>query len=272
MLIYDFLFLFLGFFITFILMPNILVFLRKINFFEKNYNNILIPISTGFFLGLIESFLCVIHLIVLREMDIFIIIFIFGMVIIGIVGIIDDKFGNKKIKGIRNHILYFFKKGKISTGIAKAFVGVFFSTLISLFTTNNEITFVLNSIIVALSINYINLFDLRPGRSIKISILTLFVALIISQNKEYNFIAYSTLGIISAYLPFDLKGKAMLGDSGSNILGFILGTYFITIQPIYIKNIILFILILSNTMAEFFSFSTIINNNKVLKYLDDLGR
>ena len=131
---------------------------------------------------------------------------------------------------------------------------------------------VVNTLIIALFTNLINLFDLRPGRSIKIFILLSIIMLFTSSIKEYNFIFYSFYGILVIYFPLDLKAKSMTGDVGSNVLGITLGIFCGLTHSLIVKSIYLFILIIIHIIAEKVSFSNIIEKNKVLKFMDDLGR
>ena len=74
------------------------------------------------------------------------------------------------------------------------------------------------------------------------------------------------------YMTGDLKGLYMLGDAGSNLLGFFLGS----ISALYLNNpakaIILILLVLIHAAAEKVSFSKIIKENKILNYFDMMGR
>ncbi|HSH37072.1 hypothetical protein [Schnuerera sp.] len=129
-----------------------------------------------------------------------------------------------------------------------------------------------NTFIIALFTNLINLFDLRPGRSIKVFIIVSIIMLVTSVVKEYNFFFYSFYGVLIVYFPLDLKAKVMMGDVGSNVLGITLGIYCIYTHNIIIKIVYLTLLIIIHLLAEKLSFSTIIDNNKILKFIDKLGR
>lgn len=64
----------------------------------------------------------------------------------------------------------------------------------------------------------------------------------------------------------------MMGDVGSNILGYTLGIFSTISFNFRIKIVILVLLLIFHIMAERVSFSKIIDNNKFLKYLDSIGR
>ena len=74
------------------------------------------------------------------------------------------------------------------------------------------------------------------------------------------------------YIKGDLKGLYMLGDAGSNFMGFFLGS----ISAVYLDNtvkvVLLILLVLIHAAAEKVSFSQIIKNNRLLNYFDMMGR
>jgi len=126
--------------------------------------------------------------------------------------------------------------------------------------------------VIALFTNLVNLFDLRPGRASKIFIIFSILLILFQVVKGYNYIIYSSLGLILIYIPLDLKAKGMLGDVGSNALGITLGIFCVITQGYIAKIIYLVILVLFHVLAEIYSFTRIIENNRLLKFIDNLGR
>jgi len=63
----------------------------------------------------------------------------------------------------------------------------------------------------------------------------------------------------------------MLGDVGSNILGIALGIAFVT-NSFSTRVIVLVLLIIFHIFTEKYSLTKIIENNKFLKYFDQIGR
>ena len=80
------------------------------------------------------------------------------------------------------------------------------------------------------------------------------------------------LAILLFYLPFDLKAKVMMGDVGSNLLGATLGIMMSWMLSDLGKVISILILIGLQLTAEKFSFSKMIEENRWLRYLDNIGR
>jgi UDP-GlcNAc:undecaprenyl-phosphate GlcNAc-1-phosphate transferase len=190
----------------------------------------------------------------------------------GFAGLLDDLIGNKAIKGIKNHIASFFK-GKLTTGFAKAFMGLITAMAVSIFLSSNIIDFFLNLFIIALFTNALNLFDLRPGRCIKAFLL---ISLIVILLKLYALSMLLPLIIACtaalAYISYDLREICMLGDSGSNILGITLGYFTAAAFETVGKLVFFMALIAIHIFAEYYSISKLISSSKLLSYIDSLGR
>ena len=78
-------------------------------------------------------------------------------------------------------------------------------------------------------------------------------------------------GVI-AYFNQDLKAKAMMGDTGSNVLGISIGILFVMGYPLKVRLIWLAFLIFIHILTEKYSLTKIIENNKFLNFIDKLGR
>jgi hypothetical protein len=237
---------------------------------EKNYKGKKIAVGTGIIL-IIPIF---IGIYLIQNKLILLKYFIYGIIFMGITGLIDDIWGDKNIKGLKGHFGK-LKNGIVTTGILKAVIG----TIVSFFYAQKfSFTFyelVVNFIIILLFINSLNLFDLRPGRCCKVFFILYGIAyMYMLFTAEYHQAQYMAV-IPAAVIPFfiyDLKAVMMLGDAGSNILGFMLGFIYITIFPLYLKALLAVGLIMLHWLTEKKSLTDIINNNYILKYLDNLGR
>lgn len=190
----------------------------------------------------------------------------------GFAGIVDDLVGDKRIKGIGRHISSTFR-GKMTTGFIKAATGIMAATIVCMRVSSGLPELAVNVLVTALWSNTLNLFDLRPGRAIKLYVLAALLLL------------YAALPDITAALPllalligafaygsYDLKEVCMLGDTGANILGISLGYYSIILLEGGNRLILAAALFCLNLAAEKISINAMIDSSRILSYLDSLGR
>ena len=237
-----------------------------------NYKEEEIPTSMGLLFIIVQTFTVgIIGLLNSKDFAYHLLLYLVGLIFMALVGLFDDLVGDKNVKGFKGHITSFFK-GTLTSGGLKAGVGLLVSLLISTYISKGVIEIVVNTLVISLFTNLLNLFDLRPGRAGKVFILILFILLMTSNTNEFDFILYSFLGILIRYLPMDLKAKAMMGDIGSNALGISLGVYCAMTHDLKSKIVYLTILIGIHMISEFVSFSNIIEKNKFLRFIDKLGR
>ena len=238
----------------------------KEKYLSINYKGNHIPNSMG--ITIVFTQLLIIPVIFFITKDMYIINIIFISTIIALIGMLDDFIGNE-VKGFKGHFNSFLK-GELTTGFIKALIGVLASLFVVVIKFNNIYEILFNLIILTLSINTINLFDLRPGRGLKVYFLFTIILLLGFINNNMLVLTFSVLGATLAYFPMDLKGYSMLGDVGSNLLGFYMGVFLISSS--INKYLLIIILLLINIISERISISCIINKNRILKYLDEMGR
>ena len=75
-----------------------------------------------------------------------------------------------------------------------------------------------------------------------------------------------------AYFNQDLKAKAMMGDTGSNVLGISIGILFVMGYSLKVQFNMVSILNIYTYTYEKYSLTKIIENNKFLNFIDKLGR
>ena len=260
---------FLALFVSFIfriLIHNMIV---QSGFLKQNFKGDPIPIGMGivFPVGLIST-LTLLHLLFpLKDISL---LFSFGVVSMAFLGIIDDLLGNRDTTGLRGHIGKLLRF-KLTTGGLKAFMGGVISIFVSLPFSSSFWLLILNSFILALFTNLINLLDLRPGRALKF-FLFYAILLLIFSNPDNNYLLIIVIIIALVYFPLDIKSLAMMGDVGSNSLGFVLGFFTISYFASLCKLVVLILLVLTHIFSEKYSITNFIEKNKFLKDLDDLGR
>lgn len=199
-------------------------------------------------------------------------VFLFFLLAIGLLGLLDDSLSQKGIKGLQGHLDYFFREGCLSTGLLKALGGVSTALFVSWLLSGDLYLFFLNSLLLCLSTNALNLLDLRPGRAGKAFLLVMFITLWHSSRAAPLFLLTAVLGSVLAYLPADLQGQAMLGDTGANLLGASLGMAQLWSFSPRLKVTVVLLLIGLHVFCEAFSLSKIIAAIPFLEFLDGIGR
>ena len=200
------------------------------------------------------------------------------------VGCYDDLAGTGDRRGFRGH-LGALAKGEVTTGAVKL-LGVGASGLVAAFLLDGRdgsggtragssaagrIADVgINAGLVAGAANLVNLFDLRPGRAIKVSLLA--SAALAATGREARASVAAPAGAALALLPEDLGERAMLGDSGANALGAMLGVAAASSLPRPARLGVLAGIVGLTVASEKVSFTKVIARTSALNWLDMLGR
>jgi UDP-N-acetylmuramyl pentapeptide phosphotransferase/UDP-N-acetylglucosamine-1-phosphate transferase len=253
-----------GYLVARFLLPSLFFMLNELGAVKKNWQGILIPGMAGLAFPLIIGMVSV-PMLILGLLEHTHYVFLLAILLISLLGLLDDVLGNTGPKGLRGHITYSWQQKRLTTGIVKAMgTGV-----VSLGVVYFLKVGILEWLLVTLAVNSINLLDLRPGRAIKGTGLFLMLALFFPLS-DYWLICI-TSGILIAYAPYDLHGLVMLGDTGSNVLGMITGLVLLQV-PYIIKVLLIIVLTGFHLLTEKYSFSVIIERYKLLRRIDQWGQ
>ncbi len=188
-------------------------------------------------------------------------------------GAYDDLKGTADRRGFRGH-LGALRHGEVTTGAAK--LGGIGATGIAsaVLAGGAPADLVINAGLVAGGANLLNLFDLRPGRAIKVAAAS--AALIAAADSAGNGRASALaplppLAAALALLPEDLGERAMLGDAGANALGAMLGAAAAGL-PRPARLVMLAGIAGLTAASEKVSFTKVIERTPALRKLDMLGR
>lgn len=247
---------------------------------KENYEGVQIPTALGlvFPLTLPLSLACLtLKRAFFNPGEVYLLLFITtGM---GLAGLCDDLLKTDKEKGFRGHFAQLLR-GKLTSGALKAITGLVFGFIFTsglwILGQTGWLMLIPQTLVVALSTNSINLFDLRPGRAVKFFLFlsALFFLLLEVRGVEgpYFRFLYPVIGGLFAYLPVDIKAHGMLGDTGANFLGALLGAVVVLTKDEFLLWFALLFFLFLQLSAEKFSFSQVIEGNRVLRFLDQLGR
>ncbi|WP_042271897.1 glycosyl transferase [Faecalimicrobium dakarense] len=242
------------------------------NVVRPNYKGDMIPVSMGIvFLPMVVINSAIIAVSTTNfENLLYLFMYIFGMISMFFAGILDDIVGNRDVSGLKGHFKSLLK-GSLTTGGFKALFGGFIGIVISLGVSKSMGDLIINTLIIALSTNLMNLLDLRPGRAIKVYLI-IMVSIFITLTGFTKVLPLLILPNVLAYFGYDLKAKAMMGDTGSNVLGISIGILFVLGYSLKVRLLWLAFLIFIHILTEKYSLTKIIEKNKVLNFIDKLGR
>lgn len=196
-----------------------------------------------------------------------VVIYVIG---VAMLGLIDDVFGGSS-RGWRGHGAALLR-GRLSTGVLKA-AGSLGLALYALGRFNvSDGDWLLGAAVLVLATNAFNLLDLRPGRAIKAFVL-LGAGLTLGAWEVWPL---WKLGLFAGPAvvagSYDLREEAMLGDTGSNLLGGLAGLWLVATLSTTGQLVALGLLVLVTVYGELRSISALIEKVPGLRQLDSWGR
>lgn len=178
-------------------------------------------------------------------------------------------------RGFRGHLLA-LARGTLSTGGAKLFAGLAVAVVgvavSSAASSASVARLIVDAAVVALAANLGNLFDRAPGRAGKVG-LAGFVVLAVGTRLAGAVAPVAlVVGAAGALLLDDLHERLMLGDTGANALGGVLGLGVVLSCSVGVRVGAVIVLALLNLASELVSFSRVIEAVPPLRALDRWGR
>jgi UDP-N-acetylmuramyl pentapeptide phosphotransferase/UDP-N-acetylglucosamine-1-phosphate transferase len=186
-------------------------------------------------------------------------------------GLADDLFGDRSRKGLGGHLKALLG-GVVTTGSLKALGGLALAGLVGLRWERSIPLASLDGLVIALSANFLNLLDLRPGRASKAFLIMWIPLAALTPSTEFFEVSAALAGATLAWLFVDLREKGMLGDSGANMLGAVLGAGVVLNFGVAGRGALLAVLVALTLASERWSFTAAIEKFAPLRWLDRLGR
>jgi hypothetical protein len=189
-------------------------------------------------------------------------------------GCYDDLAGSGDRRGFRGH-LGALARGEVTSGAVKiggiGAAGLAAAAMLG----GPAVDVAINTGLTAGGANLLNLFDLRPGRAIKVA-LAGSAALVAGtrgpSRGTAGRCAAAPAGAALALLPEDLGERAMLGDAGANALGAMLGAAAAASLSRPARVAVLAGIAGLTAASEVVSFTKVIERTPPLRWLDMLGR
>lgn len=254
--------------LTLYLKPRLIDLLHCNGLVKSNYAGI--EVVTG--MGLLFLIPCIVSIFPLWEIvgQENIAIYMIIVLSMTLAGYLDDCLGDNNNKGLKGH-LKGMMKGRLSTGIIKIIFALTMGIILSMIYFSGIGNIIFSSLLFCLCVNMINLLDLRPGRAIKgFMFFTILVS--ISSGLHSVWILFPIISSLVIYIRDELEENCMLGDTGSNLLGGILGLYTLKTALPGAKYTLFAIFLILHIIAEFKSFSEIIESVPILKHMDSFGQ
>jgi UDP-GlcNAc:undecaprenyl-phosphate/decaprenyl-phosphate GlcNAc-1-phosphate transferase len=186
-------------------------------------------------------------------------------------GAYDDLAGSGDRRGFRGHFGA-LRHGEVTTGTVKL-GGIGVTGIVSAaLAGGSALDVILNAGLIAGGANLINLFDLRPGRAIKVAAAAgALIAPAGALGAAPPLAPLPPLAAALALLAEDLGERAMLGDCGANALGAMLGAAAAGL-PRSARVALLAGIAALTVASEKVSFTKVIERTPALRWLDMLGR
>lgn len=194
-------------------------------------------------------------------------------------GLVDDTLaresavadGGSAQRGWRGHGAALLR-GELSTGALKAAGSLGLALLAMSYLGLSNARWLLAAGVLVLATNAFNLLDLRPGRSTKAFVL-LGAALALGSTQLRTLWA---LGLFAAPAlvagVYDLRERAMLGDTGANLLGALAGLWLVLTLSGTEQLVALALLVAITLYGELRSISALVERTPGLRQLDSWGR
>jgi UDP-N-acetylmuramyl pentapeptide phosphotransferase/UDP-N-acetylglucosamine-1-phosphate transferase len=200
----------------------------------------------------------------------------------GGVGAVDDLREDTDRKGLAGH-LGALARGRVTTGALKILVlagtGLVAAAMVDRRVDRGVGTpaesgppwwaTLVGGAVVAGSANLANLLDLRPGRALKAGLLTVAPLLLTGPGSPA---AAVVAGAGTVLLPDDLAGRSMLGDTGANPWGALVGLALVERCGGRSRVLVLTVVTALTLVSERVSFTAVIESTPVLREIDALGR
>ncbi|MFI5046708.1 MAG: hypothetical protein ACHQIG_06560 [Acidimicrobiia bacterium] len=197
---------------------------------------------------------------------------LFAVVGFAFLGLVDDLASHGAERGFRGH-LGALREGRVTTGLLKLAGGAAIAIVLVAtpgFKTGRGL--LVDAALIALAANFANLLDRAPGRVIKYGLVGYVPLALVLGVAPIGVAIAPVMGAALGLLGDDLHERLMLGDTGANVIGAVLGLGVVLGASEEWRLAIMLTLLGLNIAAEVISFSRVIDTVPPLRAFDRLGR
>ena len=180
---------------------------------------------------------------------------------------VDARGAADQAKGFRGHVTA-LREGRLTAGGVKL-VTISATGLLAAVCVRPRRDLLVTGAVIAGTANLLNLLDLRPGRALKAAVLLGVTA---APSPRSAAAAGAATGAALGVLGPDLSGQTMLGDTGANSAGALLGAALVQCCGRRGRLAALAVLTALTLASERVSFTRVIESTPGLRELDALGR
>jgi UDP-GlcNAc:undecaprenyl-phosphate GlcNAc-1-phosphate transferase len=145
----------------------------------------------------------------------------------GLIGLLDDLAAQPE-RGWRSHLPALLR-GRLTPGALKVAGGGALALAVAAGRAESLPEALADAALIALAANLSNALDVRPGRAAKAFLAGAVPLAVLAADVRAPLAA--ALGATVAFLPMDLRERAMLGDAGAGALGAVLGGAVVLARP-----------------------------------------
>jgi UDP-GlcNAc:undecaprenyl-phosphate GlcNAc-1-phosphate transferase len=189
---------------------------------------------------------------------------------VAFLGLVDDVLSGPS-RGWRGHARA-AASGTLSTGALKAVGSLGLALFVLADGRLDAGPYLLAVAVVVLSTNLFNLFDLRPGRYAKVFLLLGAGLTLGAWSLDVLWLLGLFVGPVLVTGIYDVRERAMLGDTGSNLIGGLAGLWLVLTLSTTGQIVALVVLLAITAYGEFRSISELVARTPVLRHLDSFGR
>ncbi len=186
-----------------------------------------------------------------------------------LLGLVDDLWGSAEARGLRGHLLALLRR-RVTTGTVKLIGGLLLAWWVAGFLSPG-LWRLPAAVLIALCANTINLLDLRPLRALKGFWVGMLLMPGVADVWQHSSILPFFAGLTLPYAGEEGRRKVMLGDTGSNLLGGLLGACAVVLCPWWGQLGAIVALGLFHLWAEKHSLTAWIARHSWARWLDELG-
>lgn len=205
-----------------------------------------------------------------------------ALVVFALLGAADDAWGDRGVGGLKGHFRALLRERRLTTGAAKALLGSAAALCLGFWlSAGSGLTLgawagrgMAAALLIALMANALNLLDTRPCRS-----LALYLGLEALLLPAQGLLGWPRLwnGAVTAaaalpLVPSERRRESMMGDTGANLLGAVLGVHLAATLPLAAQWVAVGFLVWLHLYSERHSLNQAIERSPLLSRLDRLAQ